>query len=223
MRVFIYLFIYLFISCTTNNKNETLLKSKKTVLNLKIDTIPITKLPYSFKYIYDSISTQSKSIDSFLKKKLINKESKLNNLFSDSTSFSSKETLNIVKYINFPYSGNAYFFKKLPNLNEIKLLLFIYENKNHDYNLPYFELQTFNKENKNIDKLIVAGAREYECSWDRSFSIDKNYLITISNIESCYDIEEEKKIDKKEYLIQYKINKKGLFKIIKKTDVNISN
>ncbi|MGG6229184.1 hypothetical protein [Tenacibaculum sp. SDUM215027] len=80
--------------------------------------------------------------------------------------------------------------------------------------MPYFELQTIDNNNKTLDKLIVVGGRNYECAWDRSFEIDKDYTITTIDEQSCYDIEEEKEVEKVKYTNRYQIDTHGHFKKI---------
>ncbi|CAA0238140.1 hypothetical protein NCIMB2158_590006 [Tenacibaculum maritimum] len=114
--------------------------------------------------------------------------------------------------IGYPYQGSAYFYKRLPNKNKCKVLLFVYLNKEQDCYFPYFELQTINTNDRSIDKLIEVGGKAYECGWDRSFNIDENYFIKIIDKQSCYDFEEEKEIEQIEYLNKYEIDSTGYFK-----------
>ncbi|MFL0095869.1 hypothetical protein [Tenacibaculum maritimum] len=114
--------------------------------------------------------------------------------------------------IGYPYQGSAYFYKRLPNKNKCKVLLFVYLNKEQDCYLPYFELQTINTNDRSIDKLIEVGGKAYDCGWDRSFNIDGNYFIKIIDKQSCYDFEEEKEIEQIEYLNKYEIDSTGYFK-----------
>lgn len=216
MRLFIYLFIYLLIGCRVSESNEekniqkTILKTSKT---FNWDSIPIKNTPYTYSYDYNNDFLFA-LIDSLRERNEITQNSKLNSLFSNKTKFKTREDLYPKEDAQYPYQGEAYFYKRLPNKDKCKVLLFVYKNKEQDYYLPYFELQTINANNNTVDKLIVVGGKSYECSWDRSFHIDENYIIKIIDEQSCYDIEEEKEIEREEYINEYRIDTYGYFKKI---------
>lgn len=182
--------------------------SKETIhYSSKLDSITINKLPYEFKYDYDDPTIDKITIDVFLKE---NKDNPINTFFSDSTNLPSST----FKEINFiPHRGEGLFLKRFPNVEDNKLLLFVYNHSSLDYFLPIFELQMFDNKDSLVDKLIVAGGLEYECGWDRSFKIEENFNITIHNLEYCYDIENDVEIFSKEIEEQYKITSSG-FKLI---------
>ncbi|TDQ30350.1 hypothetical protein [Tenacibaculum caenipelagi] len=218
MRLFIYLFIYLFISCKVSKDNEKKLVQVPPVENIqtfKWDTVSIKKLPYKYSYDYNNDFLFALT-DSLKQKNEINEKSELNFLFSDKTKFKLKEDLYAKEEDGYPYQGKGYFYKRFPNNDKYKVLLFIYSNKEQDYYLPYFELQTIDGNNKTVDKLIVVGGKNYECGWDRSFEIDEDYTITTIDEQSCYDLEEEKEVERVMYTNKYKIDTQGYFKKTKK-------
>jgi len=193
--------------------------TKETVLITNWETVNIQKLPFEFNYKYDSILDYYYTLDYFSSKKLIDTSSKLNYYFSDSTSFFPKEDLMIIESKNYPYIGKGYFHKRLPDVNNNKVLVFIYQNTTEEETLPYFELQTFNKNNEAIDKLIIAGGINFDCSWDRKFSIDEDYTITITDKEACFDMEDEKEIGKRIINTQYQIKEDGSIVLLKNDNI----
>jgi len=184
-------------------------KPKEKFINSKIEwnKTKISTLPYKFDYT--SINTD-KFRNTFDIKK--NENSEINKLFSDQTKFRVKEKIYPIDYI---HKGNAYFFKRLPNIGDIKVIIYIYYSSDaDDYYAPFLELQTVSKKNEIIDKIIIGGIREYECGWDRSVIINKNYNIYLKDYQYCYDIEEDKLVEEKEFRNKFRINSKGNIKKI---------
>lgn len=192
-------------------------KQKETVTNVNdrsavndFDSIAIQKLPYSFAFDKDSILDYHYTLETFESTSKIDKNAKLNSYFSDSTVFYDNENLFITDSKNYPYKGEAYFYTRLPNINDIKVLIFTYENSEEPETLPYFEIQTFDKNNTIIDKLILAGGINYDCSWDRQYAIDNDYKIIIIDNESCFNPEDEMQELKKTIKTHYKIGNNGI-------------
>ncbi|HBK71879.1 MAG TPA: hypothetical protein DDZ39_09540 [Flavobacteriaceae bacterium] len=206
------------IACKEQKKIDNNL-TEESLLTTDWKTIDIQKLPFEFNYKYDSILDYYYTLDYFSKRKLINTGSELNQFFSDSTSFFPKEDLMITESKNYPYIGKGYFYKRLPDVNNNKVLVFIYQNIQEEETLPYFEMQTFNKNNKAIDKLIIAGGINFDCSWDRKFSIDEDYTITITDKEACFDMEDEKEIGKRTINTQYQIKEDGSIVLLKNDNI----
>ena len=199
------------------NKIDTETKDNDLTSLNDFDSIAIQQLPYSFAFDKDSILDYFYTLEAFESGNKIIKDSKLNTYFSDSTSFLDTENLFITDSKNYPYVGEGYFFKRLPNINTIKVLVFTYQNTKEAETLPYFEIQTFDENHKVIDKLILAGGINYDCSWDRQFAIDTNYTITIIDNESCFDPENEEQILTKTFENSYKINNEGVIETVEKT------
>ena len=216
-QISLLIFILNLIACKKQRATDKTLPDVTTATNW--EAVSVQKLPFEFNYKYDSILDYYYTLDYFSKRKLIDTATKLNHYFSDSTSFLPKENLFITESKNYPYVGKGYFHKRLPDVNKHKVLIFIYQNTQEEETLPYFELQTFNEENLVVDKIIIAGGINYDCSWDRKFSIDESYLITITDKEACYDIEDEKEIGKRLYNTQYQIKEDGSIKVLEKEAV----
>ncbi len=195
MKVEFILSFVIFVFLATSGYSEDLALTSNKIDWKKVE---IENLPIKFK-------TKNHLRDiTFLKTK-----NKINNIFSNKTEFKIRQDILPKKYF-YPHEGKGYFYKRLPDFNDKKILIFIYENEKQEYYLPFYELQVINKDDKVIDKLIVAGAKEYECAWNREFAIDSNYNITIFDTQSCYDFETEKETDIKEYKNHFYINKRGL-------------
>ncbi|QCX38773.1 hypothetical protein FF125_10125 [Aureibaculum algae] len=201
-----------FAACKKQNKLDP--KVKDLISLNDFDSISVQELPFSFAFDKDSILDYHYTLESFERRNLIDKNAKLNTYFSDSTTFLNSENLFITDSENYPYIGEGYFYTRLPNINEIKVLVFTYQNTDEQETLPYFELQTIDENNKVIDKLILAGGINYDCSWDRQFSIDETYTINIIDNESCFDPEDEKQILTKTVKTAYKVDNDGHIKML---------
>ncbi|RPD90751.1 hypothetical protein EGM88_15485 [Aureibaculum marinum] len=178
------------------------------------DSIAIQELPFSFAFNKDSIMDYHYTLEAFEKNNKIDKNEKLNTYFSDSTTFLIDENLLITDSKNYPYKGKGYFYLRLPDINNIKVLIFTYQNSEEPETLPYFELQTFDENTNVIDKLILAGGINYDCSWDRQFKIDKDYNIYLTDKESCFNPENEKQILKRTIQTQCKVDENGKITVV---------
>lgn len=203
----------IFTACKKQKESEAKVENHTSINDF--DSITVKKLPHAFAFDRDSILDYHYTLEAFESSNKIDKESKLNTYFSDSTSFFDDERLFITDSKNYPYIGEGYFYARLPDINDIKVLIFTYENVEEPETLPYFEIQTFDSNGDVIDKLILAGGINYDCSWDRQFLIDTTYNITIIDNESCFDREDEKQILTKTIENFYKINNKGTIEVVK--------
>lgn len=208
LKLFGYAFLILLIwNCKDKPKEQ---HDKIVLPELEFwESQPTNTLPYSLKYDPDSIIDFFYTIDNYKNNNEISELNSFNELFTDSTLFSVKDDLLAKKELAYPYTGNGYFFKKLPDIGTHKVLLFMYENREQENYLPYVELQVFNKDKTLIDKMIVAGGFTKDCTWNRSFSIDKNYRISITDTESCFNAEKEKVVDEKTVTHQYGLQENG--------------
>lgn len=209
MTKIIFILLLLF-SC----KNNRALPTEKSIYTnlaerkgFTQDSIEISKLPYSFRYNYENPTIEGLSIEGFFEK---NKNNVANGLFSASTNL-PKNTLQKIEFQ--PYRGNGLFVKRFPNFEKNRILLFVYEHSDLNYFLPIFELQILDQKNEVIDKLIVAGGREYECGWDRYFQIQEDFTVSIHNLEYCFDIEDEIEVFRNEDSTKYKITLNGFEKL----------
>lgn len=170
---------------------------------------PTSSLPFDFKYDPDSIIDFFYTIDNFKDNGNISELNSFNELFTDSTLFLDTDHLMARKESAYPYTGKGYFFKKLPDMGSHKVLLFMYQNREQENYLPYVELQVFDKDKNLVDKMIVAGGFTEDCTWNRSFSIDKDYRISITDTESCFNTEKEKIVDEKTVTHLYRLQENG--------------
>jgi len=204
-----------FTACKKQNTTNT--KVKDLISINDFDSITIHKLPYAFAFDKDSLLDYHYTLEAFETRNKIDKDAKLNTYFSDSTTFLNSEELMIMESKNYPYIGKGFFYQRLPDIDNIKVLIFTYQNTEEAETLPYFEIQTFDENNRIIDKLILAGGINYECSWDRQFYIDQDYKIIIIDNESCFDPEDEKRVLTKTFENTYKVKKDGVIEVIKKS------
>ena len=65
------------------------------------------------------------------------------------------------------------------------------------------------------DKLIIVGARAYECSWRRSCYISKSYTIEITDNELCYDMMDNVTVSEDIFKTKYLVSREGKFVEIK--------
>ncbi len=208
LNILFFSFVFLLM---INCKDKPNLQHEKIVLP-KInfwESQPSSSLPFEFKYHPDSIMDFFYTIENYKSTGKIAAQNSFNTLFSDATLFRVSDDLMAKDENGYPYKGNAYFFKKLPDFHNHKIMLFTYENSNQEYYLPYMELQTFDKDKLLIDKMIVAGGFAKDCSWNRSFSIDKNFTLTVTDTESCFDTEKEDIVDEKTIVWKYQIQENG--------------
>ncbi len=206
-----------FSACKKQNKTDK--KIEDLISTIDFNNIEIQELPYAFAFDKDSILDYYYTLQAFENSNKIDENATLNSYFSDSTTFFDDENLFITDSKNYPYIGKGYFYTRLPNINAIKVLIFTYQNTEEAETLPYFEIQTFNDNNQVIDKLILAGGINYDCSWDRQFSIDEDYNIIVIDNESCFNPEDEKQILTKTIQSQYKVGNDGQ---IEKLDSEVS-
>lgn len=203
----IFIIVLIFIGCKKQNERDTKLKDLISINDF--DSIAVQQLPYAFIFNKDSVLDYHYTLEAFENHNRIDKNAKLNTYFSDSTTFLHDENLFITDSKNYPYIGKGYFYTRLPNINDIKVLIFTYQNTEEPETLPYFEIQTFDENNRFIDKLIIAGGINYDCSWDRQYAIDREYKITIIDNESCFNPEDEKQVLRKTIQTEYKVNNEG--------------
>ena len=163
-------------------------------------------LPYCFK-----IDTLPKSnyyqtnLDTFL----IHHNLKKNNLLSENKKF-HKNTEDFVSdkqanFMHYPYDGKAYAINKLIINDKITAIFYAYL-FDSEMIQPRIEIQTFDKNQKNIDNLIIASTFSSECSGYRDFCINEEKSITIYNYYYCSDIDTKYK-----NYYKYKISDNGKF------------
>lgn len=165
-------------------------------------TVPSEPLPFHYSYL-DNIG-DIYTLNDFLKNEKYTGHAKLDSLFSPGTTLTMREG-----QYGHPYSGKARFFKRLPDVHGKKVLLFAYWDQQTDYKLPTIELQTFDNQLKVIDKMIVVDGTNYECSWNRSFTLSKDYVLNVKDEDVCWDIENGKKASDKTKTHTYTLDPDG--------------
>lgn len=235
MRKYILLLVIFVMSCNhqkkedpvTQNKTKSTtkeLKEKDSIHIQKINMlknrkinwgkIPIQQLPISSELLEEKVNSGEITLLKYCCHPNCDKEYELDELdvlFSNNT---ISEGLKNYEGNGHPSKKQGYFALQLPSINNAKILLYTYyDNSASDYKSCTIELQIFDEAKKLIDKKIIQDAVNYECGWKRTFSIDKNYHLIITDISSCYDIHEEKIISSQEKHSVFTITNTG--KIIK--------
>ena len=173
----------------TNSEKEefTVTNSKKEI---SFDDLEEVSLPFCIKGSYVKDDLYYVDIDKFLGfhklKKTLNKE--VNALFHKGTiDFLTEKDNSFFKL--FPYyqdrEDSPPFAVKKIKINEEVIGVFYVYIKISELIIPRIELQTFDKQGNYIDSLIVYYKFVSECSGDRHFCIDKNFLIKINTEFGC--------------------------------------
>ena len=173
----------------TNSEKEefTVTNSKKEI---SFDDLEEVSLPFCIKGSYVKDDLYYVDIDKFLGfhklKKSLNKE--VNALFHKGTiDFLTEKDNSFFKL--FPYyqdrEDSPPFAVKKIKINEEVIGVFYVYIKISELIIPRIELQTFDKQGNYIDSLIVYYKFVSECSGDRHFCIDKNFLIKINTEFGC--------------------------------------
>ena len=183
-----------FIACK-RNANFTDKKTEKeefTITNSKkeisFDDLEEVSLPFCIKGSYVKDDLYYVDIDKFLGfhklKKSLNKE--VNALFHKGTIdfITNEEVLIAYPYYQESEDSPPFAVKKIQINDSITTVLYGYIRVN-EYSVPRIELQTFDKQGNYIDSLIVYYKFVSECSGDRHFCIDKNFLIKINTEFGC--------------------------------------
>lgn len=165
-------------------------------------TVVSETLPYHYSYPENIGDVYT--LNDFLKNENYKSYPRLDSVFSPGTALTMRE-----KQYGHPYTGKARFFKRLPDVQGKKVLLFAYWDQQTDYKLPTIELQTFDEHLKVIDKMIVVDGTNYECSWNRSFTLSKDYALTIKDEDVCWDVENDKKASDKTSVHDYMLGPDG--------------
>ena len=192
-KLIIFLLLANFIACKRNT-NSADKKEEFTVTNSKkeisFDDLEEVSLPFCIKGSYVKDDLYYVDIDKFLGfhklKKSLNKE--VNALFHKGTiDFLTEKDNSFFKL--FPYyqdrEDSPPFAVKKIKINEEVIGVFYVYIKISELIIPRIELQTFDKQGNYIDSLIVYYKFVSECSGDRHFCIDKNFLIKINTEFGC--------------------------------------
>ena len=173
----------------TNSEKEefTITNSKKEI---SFDDLEEVSLPFCIESPLNPSNNYYGEIDTFLiyhkLKKSLDKE--INTLFHKGTiDFLTEKDNSFFKL--FPYyqdrEDSPPFAVKKIKINEEVIGVFYVYIKISELIIPRIELQTFDKQGNYIDSLIVYYKFVSECSGDRHFCIDKNFLIKINTEFGC--------------------------------------
>lgn len=183
------LILIVILSCGSKAKSNIGHNEDSSTIQQSIDwsTILVDTLPFKYQLAISEYRSWEYNIESFFNHFGIkNRNDKLNVLFSDST-----ELYNAPFYSGHPNKVSGYFFKRFPDICGNRILLFVSLDKESDLEggpKPInMELQTFDKDNQLIDKIIVYEIIPNECTWSRGFEYEKNF-IEITDILYCVDI-----------------------------------
>jgi|GEM_PF-3599832 len=173
-------------------------------------------LPFIYNYPIDSVS----SVNGFFEyEKTPRLHQQINQLFSPLT------PLNHYVFQNgHPSKDKGSFFKRLPDIGENKLVLFVYQDAEAQGQLPTIQLQVFDNKNQITDKMIVADAVNHEdCEWYRSFTYSKDTLLTLIDTDNCYNLDNEIKSPPRSITFLYKIKPTGkIVRYFKKAEAQIT-
>lgn len=166
------------------------------------DNVKVEPLPFVYNYPIDSVS----SVDGFFEyEKMPRLHQEVNQLFSPLTPLGHYVFQN-----GHPSKDKASFFKRLPDIGENKLILFVYQDSEAQGQFPTVELQLFDKHNQITDKMIVADGVNHEgCKWYRSFTYSKDTLLTLIDTDNCYNLDKVIKSPPRSIIFLYKIHSKG--------------
>ena len=154
------------------------------------DNVPIQKLPFSMiDSDRDSVWNWMFSQESFNKHFNISQDTnEMDKMFHCDSGW---------KHLSFDFdfisNEPGHFFKRLPDVNHDKVLLFVvYDDKMEDDVCmgikAWIQLQTFDSDGKFIDKLIVYAHMGSECWFSRNFTYDENNVIRLKDRKSCVDV-----------------------------------
>lgn len=177
-------------------------KTKTNNVSIDWSKIPITEIPCE-------LSVLTVSEDDIKK----GENNAVNILFEDSTIL-----YHSTYPIGHPNDVKGVFYKRLPDVNQNKILLFIYDSTfvplttigGKKYTMV---LQTFTQDNCLIDKIIISDAADGDgCRWERLAKYKEDNIIEILDKNQCTVIDDDMNV-KDRYTEQYKytyiINENG--------------
>ena len=212
-----------FIACkqNTNSIDKKTEKEEFIVTNsekeISFDDLEEVSLPFCLKKVEKDVSYHYyDDIDFFLSyhklKKSLNKE--VNALFHKGTIdfITNEEVLIAYPYYQESEDSPPFAVKKIQINDSITTVLYGYIRVN-EYSVPRIELQTFDKQGNYIDSIILYYRLADECSGERTFCIDKNFVIKIQTEFGCTAIEKDDEDFNFEQTDTFKITETG--KIVK--------
>jgi hypothetical protein len=171
--------------------------------------VKVEPLPFIYNYPIESIRSYTRSdgsLEDFFKyEQMPRLHQEINQLFSPLTPLNHSIFEN-----GHPSKKKGSFFKRLPDVGENKLVLFVYHDPEAQGQQPTLELQLFDKKNRITDKMIVADAIIGEdCKWYRSFTYSKDTLLTLIDTDNCHNLDKGVKSFPRSVTFLYKIKHTG--------------
>lgn len=193
-KIILILLLANFIACrqktSTTTERETDFTTQQELSNppkeISFDDLEEILLPFCMKSQRKTNGYYSE-IDTFLLshklKKSLDKE--INALFHKGTiDFVADSLLIAYPYFQEREDSPPFAIKKMQINDNITAVLYAYI-KISDLLVPRIELQTFDKQGNYIDSLIIFYEFVYECSGNRFFCIDNNFLIKLNTVFAC--------------------------------------
>lgn len=115
------------------------------------------------------------------------------------------------EFIGCAIDSTIRLYKKLPEIKNIKPVLLIYLRECHNDSYPAIELQTFDKNDNFIDRLLVSFSIFEEGGLFRSSEIDSDGKIKVKDIIIHCDLENDGEEEVTENLYYYTIDNHGSF------------
>lgn len=187
-----------------NNRDSTTVLNDTTTISFYDSCVVTDQLPLKIEVPndLDSMELMKKEIEN-LEKCVFHNQSSLT--IYDSVFINSE-------FIGKGIESTIKCYKILPNIGDVKVVLFIYLRECHNDNYPAIELQTFDSNNIFIDRLLVSTAIFEEGGLFRYSEIDLNYKIKVKDVIVRYDLENTGEEEYKTEIISvYKIDKNGFF------------
>lgn len=115
------------------------------------------------------------------------------------------------EFIGCAVDSTIRLYRNLPDIKGIKPVLLIYLRECHNDSYPAIELQTFDKNDHFIDRLLVSVSIFEEGGLFRSSEIDSTGRIKVKDIIVHYDLENDGEEEVTEKLYYYTIDEHGSF------------
>lgn len=116
------------------------------------------------------------------------------------------------EFVGKGIDSSAKLYKRLPDVGNVRVFLFVYLRECHNDSYPAMELQTFDSDNSCIDRLLVSTSIFEEGGLFRYSEIDLNYRIRVKDIVITYDLENDGEEEgRMETLHDYTVDDNGFF------------
>jgi len=166
--------------------------------------IPIQSLPYKM------VVADSCNLDS-IRKGILSYRYK-----PEAAIFSSDFIVNERLYSGTPIESTASFYKRLPDNHGFKVVIFAFLNMDDYETYPAYSIQTMNRNNHCIDKMVISSLIPGGCEWKRDFVYLKNGRIIITDSTKVWSSDDGSEaqpsiVYSRADIFMYTINSKGRF------------